>query len=280
MTPLSIPYLIVGVFGLILGSFLNVCIRRIPQRESIVTPRSHCPRCGRLIRWFDNIPVLSYLLLGGRCRNCHERISLLYPLVEIMTAALLMATLARYGLSPEFIKYSTLEMLLLILVFTDFQARRIPHAVTLLGTGIGLLLSLFIPVNDRPLEWVLARLGFFVESPASSLLEAVSGAIFGGGFFYLVGEAFYRLRHKEGLGFGDVMLMMMVGSYLGISLTLLTILLGSLLGTLIAVPLHLGSRRFRDYEWPYGSFLGAAAIYVSLGGTALLNAYLRWAGLQ
>ncbi len=280
MTPLSILYLAVGVFGLILGSFLNVCIRRIPQRESIVTPRSHCPRCGRLIRWFDNIPVLSYLLLGGRCRNCHERISLLYPLVEIMTAALLVATLARYGLSPEFVKYSTLEMLLLILVFTDFQERRIPHTVTLLGTGIGLLLSLFIPVNDRPLEWVLARLGFFVESPASSLLEAVSGAIFGGGFFYLVGEAFYRLRHKEGLGFGDVMLMMMVGSYLGISLTLLTILLGSLLGTLIAVPLHLGSRRFRNYEWPYGSFLGTAAIYVSLGGTALLNAYLRWAGLQ
>src|SRR5712692_10197122 len=280
MTPLSIPYLIVGVFGLILGSFLNVCIRRIPQRESIVTPRAHCPRCGRLIRWFDNIPVLSYLLLGGRCRNCHERISLLYPLVEIMTAALLAATLARYGLSPEFIKYSTLEMLLLILVFTDFQARRIPHAVTLLGTGIGLLLSLFIPVNDRPLEWVWARLGFFLEGSASSLLEAVSGALFGGGFFYLVGEAFYRLRHKEGLGFGDVMIMMMVGSYLGMSLTLLTILLGSVLGTLIAVPLHLGSRRFRNYEWPYGSFLGMAAIYVSLGGTALLNAYLRWAGLQ
>jgi len=280
MKPLPIPYLTVGVFGLILGSFLNVCIRRIPQRESIVTPRSHCPRCGRLIRWFDNIPVLSYLLLRGRCRNCHERISLLYPLVEIMTAALLVATLARYGLSPEFIKYSTLEMLLLILVFTDFQARRIPHAVTLLGTGIGLLLSLFIPVNDRALEWVLARLGFFVEGSASSLLEAVSGALFGGGFFYLVGEAFYRLRHKEGLGFGDVMLMMMVGSYLGISLTLLTILLGSVLGTLIAVPLHLGSRRFRNYEWPYGSFLGMAAIYVSLGGTALFNAYLRWAGLQ
>lgn len=280
MTPLSIPYLAVGVFGLILGSFLNVCIRRIPRRESIVTPRSHCPRCGRLIRWFDNIPVLSYLLLGGRCRNCHERISLLYPLVEIMTAALLVATLARYGPSPEFIKYSTLEMLLLILVFTDFQERRIPHAVTLLGTGIGLLLSLFIPVDDRPLEWVLARLGFFVEGSASSLLGAVSGALFGGGFFYLVGEAFYRLRHKEGLGFGDVMLMMMVGSYLGISLTLLTILLGSVLGTLIAVPLHLGSKRFRNYEWPYGTFLGTAAIYVSLGGAALLNAYLRWAGLQ
>jgi leader peptidase (prepilin peptidase)/N-methyltransferase len=190
------------------------------------------------------------------------------------------ATFARYGLAPEFAKYSALGMLLVVLIFTDLRERSIPSSVTLLGAAAGLLLSLFVPVDNRPLEWALGRLGIFIEGPASSLLGAGSGALFGGGFFYIVGEAFYRLRGKEGLGFGDVMLMFMVGSYFGISLTLLTILLGSLAGTLVAVPLHLASSRFRNYEWPYGSFLGAAAIFSSLGGKPLLDAYLRWAGLR
>ena len=272
-------YAIVAVFGLALGSFLNVCIWRIPRQESIVTPRSKCPRCGHGIRWYDNVPVLSYLLLGGRCRDCRARISPLYPLVEVLTAGLLVATFARYGVTPEFVKYATLGMLLLTLVFTDATERRIPSAVTLLGTGLGFVLSLFVPVDNRPLEWILGRFGFPLQGTSSSVLGAVSGALLGGGFFYIAREAFYRLRHKEGLGFGDVMLMLMTGSYLGIPLTLLTILLGSLLGTLIAVPLYLVSSRFRDYEWPYGSFLGAAAIYSSLAGKPLLDAYLRWSGL-
>ncbi len=272
-------YLVVALFGLAFGSFLNVCVFRLPRHESIITPRSHCPRCGRPIRWYDNIPVLSYLVLRGRCRDCRERISALYPLVEILTAAVLVTIFARHGLTPEFVKYSALATLLLILIFTDLTERRIPHAVTLFGTGVGLLLSFFVPVDNRPLEWGLRRFGFFLEGSASSLAGAASGALFGSGLFYVVGEAFYRLRHKEGLGFGDVMLMLMVGTFLGVPLTLLTILLGSLLGTLIAVPLHLAASRFRNYEWPYGSFLGAAAIYSSLGGKALLDAYLRWSGL-
>jgi leader peptidase (prepilin peptidase) / N-methyltransferase len=272
-------YAIVAVFGLALGSFLNVCIWRIPRQESVVTPRSKCPRCGHAIRWYDNVPVLSYLLLGGRCRDCRGRISPLYPLVEVLTAGLLVATFARYGVTPEFVKYAALGMLLLTLVFTDVLERSIPPSVTLLGTGLGFLLSFFVPVDNRPLEWILGRFGFLLQGTSSSVLGAVSGALLGGGFFYIIREAFYRLRHKEGLGFGDVMLMLMAGSYLGIPLTLLTILLGSLLGTLIAVPLYLASSRFRGYEWPYGSFLGAAAIYSSLAGKPLLDAYLRWAGL-
>jgi leader peptidase (prepilin peptidase)/N-methyltransferase len=279
MDPVFTHYAIVAVFGLALGSFLNVCIWRIPRQESIVTPRSRCPRCGHAIRWYDNVPVLSYLLLGGRCRDCQAWISPLYPLVEILTAGVLVATFARYGMTPEFVKYAALGMLLLILIFTDVTGRRIPSAVTLLGTALGFLLSLFVPVDNRPLEWILDRFGFPLQGATSSVLGAVSGALLGGGFFYIAREAFYHLRHKEGLGFGDVMLMLMAGSYLGIPLTLLTILLGSLLGTLIAVPLYLTSSRFRDYEWPYGSFLGAAAIYSSLAGKSLLDAYLRWSGL-
>jgi leader peptidase (prepilin peptidase)/N-methyltransferase len=274
-------YVVVAVFGLAFGSFLNVCIYRLPRNESILTPRSHCPHCNHLIRWFDNIPVLSYLLLGGRCRGCRATISPIYPSVEALTAGLLTANFHRYGFSPEFVKYAVLGMLLLILIFTDLRERRIPHPVTLLGTGLGLLLSFLIPVDDRPLEWLLRRMDVFLEGMLSSVLGAISGALAGSGLFYLVGQAFYRLggRQKEYLGFGDVMLMLMVGSFLGVPLTLMTILLGSLGGTIIALAFYIARPRFRDYPWPYGTFLGVAAIYTSLDGTRLLDAYLRWSGM-
>ncbi len=279
MARLIIPYVTVGLFGLVFGSFLNVCIVRLPRGESIVTPRSRCPRCGRPVRWYDNIPVVSYLLLSGRCRDCLQPISIIYPTVEILTAVVLVAAYAHDALTPEFVKTAALGMLLIVLIFTDLTERRIPHKVTVLGTGLGLILSLLVPVDSRPIGWVLRRMGVFWEGASLSLLGAVAGALFGAGFFYLVGEVFYRVRHKEGLGFGDVMLMLMIGAFLGVPLTLLTILLGSFLGILIAGPLHLASARFRNYEWPYGSFLGLAAIYASIGGQALLQAYLRVSGL-
>jgi len=276
-----VSYVTVAVFGLAFGSFLNVCIFRLPRGESVIAPRSHCPRCAKPIRCYDNIPVLSYLLLGGRCRDCRERISLLYPAVEILTAAILVATYARYALSPEFVKYAVFGMLLLIVIFTDLTARSIPHAVTLLGMGLGLLLSLLVPVDNRPLEWVLRWFGLFPEGVTSSLMGSVAGALLGGGLFYAAGQAFYYLgrRQKEYLGFGDVMLMLMVGTFLGVPLTLVTMFLGSLVGSLIALPLEVATRRFHGYRWPYGTFLGVAAIYAVLRGQALLDAYLRWSGL-
>lgn len=273
------PYVVVALFGLAFGSFLNVCIYRLPRGESIITPRSHCPQCGKLIAWYDNLPVLSYLLLRGKCRHCKGRISPLYPAVELLTSGVLVAAYARYGLSPEFVKFAVFGMLLLVLIFTDFRERRIPHAVTLLGMSLGIVLSFIVPVDARPVEWLLRRAGFFPEGVLVSLLAALAGAAVGGGLLYLVGAAFYRLTGKEALGFGDVMLMLMVGTFLGVPLTLLTILLGSLLGTLIAAPLEMMGGTFRRHAWPYGSFLGAAGIYASLGGDALLQAYLRWAGL-
>jgi leader peptidase (prepilin peptidase) / N-methyltransferase len=274
-----IPYFAVALFGLAFGSFLNVCIFRLPRGESIVSPRSHCPHCGHPIRWYDNVPLLSYLILRGRCRDCSRRISPLYPLVEALTSGLLVATFARYGVTPDFVKAAVLGMLLLVLAFTDLFERRIPHPVTLFGTGVGFLLSFFVPVDSRLLDLALHRLGIFIGGPTSSFLGSLSGAFFGGGFFYAVGEIFYRLRGREGIGFGDVMLMLMIGSFLGIPLTLLTILLGSLLGTVVAGTLYLASSRFRNIEWPYGSFLAAAAIFSILGGKAFLDAYLRWWGI-
>ncbi len=274
-----LPYVVWGVFGLIFGSFLNVCIARLPKDESIVTPRSRCPKCGHAIRWYDNVPVLSYIFLGGRCRDCRTRISPIYPFVELLTAGIWITGFARYQLSPEFIKVTVFNMLVLIIVFTDLLERRVPHAVTLSGMLAGFLFSLAVPVEARPLEWILGRIGFAPGETTLSVLGGVAGAFIGGGLFFVVGEAFYRMsgKTKEYLGFGDVMLMLMVGFFLGPLLTLATILFGSLGGTLIALPLNLIAR-FRNYHWPYATFLGAAAIVVSLWGERLLEAYLRWAG--
>ena len=172
-------------------------------------------------------------------------------------------------------------MLLIVLVFTDLLDRRIPHAVTLFGICLGLVFSYFIPVDDRPLVWILRHGGIFLDGATASVTAAVAGALLGGGLFYAVGEAFYRLggKRKEYLGFGDVMLMLMVGTFLGVPLTLMTILLGSLGGSVLALCLSAVNSRFRGYAWPYGTFLGIAAIYTSLYGSGLLTLYLRWSGL-
>jgi leader peptidase (prepilin peptidase)/N-methyltransferase len=274
-------YLLVGILGLAFGSFLNVCIVRLPNKESILLPRSHCPLCQHPIRWFDNIPLMSYLLLRGRCRDCGARISPRYPAVEALTALLLIATFRRFGFSPDFVKYSALVMMLIVLIFTDLRQRKIPHAVTVFGICLGLGMSFFTQVDNRPVEWLAERMGWFIPEAASSVLGSILGAVMGGGLFYAVGEAFYILggRQKEYLGFGDVMLMLMVGTFFGVPLTLLTILLGSLGGSVIALSCRLAAPRFRNYHWPYGTFLGIAAVYSALDGTRLLEAYLRWSGL-
>ena len=271
---------IVGLFGLIFGSFLNVCIVRVPRGESVITPGSHCPGCGHNIRWYHNIPVLSYVLLRGRCRDCGQRISLLYPLVEILTAVVFLLQYWRYGLTIEFAKGLIFAMLMIVLIFTDLLDRRIPHKISVPGIALGLAFSLITQVDNRPVGWLLANWGIFPSGLLLSGIGALAGAAIGGGLFFVVGEAFYHLRHKEGLGFGDVMLMLLVGTFYGPPLTLMTILLGSLLGSFIAIPLTVISSKFRNYKWPYGSFLGVAALYASIGGDALLRAYLQWGGFR
>ncbi len=277
----TFAYLAAGLFGIIFGSFLNVCIARLPRHESIATPRSRCPQCGKLIRWYDNIPVLSYLALGARCRRCGARISPLYPAVEILTGIVFVGALAEFGLTREFLKALIFAALLIVVVFTDLRERIIPHSITVFGIACGLLLSFWVPVNDGLLVWVFRRSGVGFQGPLSSFAGSVLGGVFGAGLLYAVAWCFRRFGdpEKEYLGFGDVMLMLMVGVFLGIPLTYLTILLGSLAGMLVAIPVALSSRRFRQYPWPYGSFLGAAAIYAYFAGQALILSYLRWSGL-
>lgn len=276
------PYVLAAILGLVFGSFLNVCIARLPRGESIVRPRSHCPRCGHPIRWYDNVPVLSYALLGGRCRDCRVRISALYPLVEILTASFLVLDYAVNGLSLDFVKAAVFGMLLLVLIFTDLRDRRIPHVVTIPGIVFGLLLSLVLRVDARPVDWILGRWEMSPNPRFLSLLGSLTGALVGGGLFYAIGEAFYRVggRKKEYLGFGDVMLMLMVGTFLGAPLTLMTMLFGSLGGSVLALIAIRAKPELREYQWPYGSFLGAAGLYVILGGRALFEAYLHWSGVR
>jgi leader peptidase (prepilin peptidase) / N-methyltransferase len=278
---LAIIYILLGLFGLCFGSFLNVCISRLPKGESVVHPRSHCPKCNHAIRWYDNIPVVSYLILRGQCRDCQTRISPLYPSVELLTAFVLILTFYIYGVSPAFLKYAVLGMMLIVLVFTDLLDRRIPHAVTIFGILVGLLFSYFIPVDDRPIGWILRHWDIYIDGFPASIAGAIAGALSGGGLFYAVGEAFYHFggKQKEFLGFGDVMLMLMVGTFFGVPLTLMTILLGSLGGSVIALVMSAIDARYRGYAWPFGTFLGVAAIYAALNGNWLLNGYLRVSGM-
>lgn len=276
----TVAYLFAALFGLVLGSFLNVCISRLPHHQSVVTPRSRCPRCGNLIRWYDNVPVLSYVILRGRCRHCHSRISVIYPLVEIITASLFAAALARFGPTAEFLKAAVFIMLMEVLIFTDYTERIIPHAVTISGMVLGLVFSLLAPIHDRIFTDVFGLRGWptwFV-----SIADALAGALFGAGLFYGVAWFFRTLvdSEKEYLGFGDVMLMLCAGLFLGITRTFMTLLIGCVGGSLIAIPVTLARRRSRSFEWPLGSFLAAAAIGAYFGGQSLILDYFglldRW----
>ncbi|MGH9397683.1 MAG: prepilin peptidase [Terriglobia bacterium] len=279
--PTYILYIFAGLFGLIFGSFLNVCIARLPRHQSVATPRSRCPQCGKFIGWYDNIPVISYLILRGRCRDCRCHISAIYPAVEIITSVIFIAALAEFGPSASFFKAIIFAMLMVVLIFTDFNARIIPHSVTVWGVVLGLILSFFIPVNDGLVEWILRGVGITLSGPLSSFVGAITGGLFGAALLYGVAWCFRRFgdREKEYLGFGDVMLMLVVGVFLGIPLAYVTILLGSLAGTLIAVSFRALGKGYQGYQWPYGSFLAAAAIYAIFGGQALILTYLHWSRL-
>jgi leader peptidase (prepilin peptidase)/N-methyltransferase len=236
------------LFGLLIGSFLNVCIYRWPRDLSVVRPRSHCPSCEKTIAWYDNIPLLSYALLGGRCRHCRARISPRYPVVELLTGTLFFVFV--YTLGP---RLAALKMC----VFSAIL--------------VGLVFAIFVPVPDitaQALLW-LAGLDLTPGIP-QSLAEAAFGAILPALFLWGGGWVYYKVRHREGLGFGDVKLIAMVGAFLGLRGALLTLILGSLAGSLLGYGyIKLTGKDASTYELPFGSFLGAAALAVALIGPTL-----------
>ena len=260
--------------GLVIGSFLNVCILRIPREESVVLPASHCPACNTAIKAYDNIPVLSWLLLRGRCRKCQARISPLYPFVELLTGILFLACYLSFGLSMELFKWSVFAALLVVLTITDIRERILPDKVNFLGLGLGLGLSLVTAPVDGTAHWLSQRIfDFPPPQRVLSLGDAVLGAAAASGLLWLVAEGYFRMRGREGMGLGDVKMMLMAGAFLGVQRALLTILLGSLLGSVIGAAVIAVGRKGADFELPFGTFLGAGALLVVFFGSPALAWY-------
>jgi leader peptidase (prepilin peptidase) / N-methyltransferase len=240
-----------AVLGAAIGSFLNVCVHRWPEDRSVVSPPSSCPGCGTPIRWHDNVPVLGWLLLRGRCRACGEGISIQYPLVELLTASLWVAAVARFGLSWQALSTALFFTLLLGIALTDARTYIIPDEFTLGGLVIGLALS-FAPGGITP-------------------VSALLGAALGFGLLWLVAVAGEWMFKKEAMGGGDIKMMAMVGAFLGPIGVVLTVFLGALIGSLIFGPISLRTGKLV----PFGIFLALGAAITEPWGAAITDWYLR-----
>ena len=292
------------LFGLAFGSFLNVCIYRLPRELSVVAPRSACPTCKQPIAFYDNLPVLSWFLLGGRCRHCKEKISPRYWIIELLTALLFLACYSFFGPTLSTLKYCVFSFLLLGLIFTDAETKLLPDKMTLPGLALGLVFSLLVPVNDLASQFLpgVVNLPFSGEIMARllSFLDSLLGAALGAAFIYGAGAIYLRWRGAQGMGFGDVKLMAMVGAFLGMKLTVFTIFVASIAGSIFGLSTVLivwikrthrfmkrlanpqAARRrgwqsaqvvYRHYQMPFGVFLGSVALLAFFFGDRFLHWY-------
>jgi len=259
--PEPITSIFVLVFGLVLGSFLNVCIYRLPVGGSIVRPRSRCPRCEEQIRWYDNLPVISWFILRGRCRSCSSPISWRYPVIEALTGATLVVLWRWYGADAAFGIAAMFALSLLVLFFTDYDHQLLPDAITLTGFGVGLAVAWFNP---------------FLEGGGwERIWTAFAGAALGSGLLWGVGALYRKIRGVDAMGMGDVKMMAMVGAFTGPAGVLFTIFAASLVGALIGIlliPLRGGSMQDK---LPFGCFLAPAALAALLFGHQAIDAYFN-----
>ncbi len=241
--------------GLVVGSFLNVCIYRLPRRESVAWPGSRCTACGRDLAWFENIPVASWMALRGRCRACGARISIVYPLVEAITAVVFVGAVFVYGLSVLLAVRLVFACALIVLFAIDLEHQILPNTVTLPGIAGGFAASWFLPPG-----WISSLIGIAI----------------GGGVLFAIAEAYYRIRGQEGLGMGDVKMLAMIGAFLGWPLTLLTLIFASFAGSLVGVGLMASGRGTMQAALPFGTFLALGAMAAALIGDPLLAWYLSF----
>ena len=243
----------IALFGLIIGSFLNVCIHRLPRKQSLMHPPSTCPRCGRRLRWRDNVPVVSWLLLRGRCAQCAEPISVQYPIVELVTAGLF-ALVAAITTDPVVLgSYLVLSAALVVLFAIDLEHQILPNVITLPGIVIGFLFSFVTPVG-----W----------------LDSLMGILLGAGILYAIAAAYYAVRKEEGLGMGDVKMLAMIGAFLGWKAVLITLVLASFSGSVIGLIMIGTSRGSMKYALPFGTFLALGAVAAMTIGGPLLTWYM------
>jgi leader peptidase (prepilin peptidase) / N-methyltransferase len=253
MTTETLTLVVLALIGASIGSFLNVCIYRLPRRESLVWPASHCTSCGRTLAWYENVPIIGWLALRGRCRTCGERISIVYPVVEVVTAVIFVCGYLIYGWTPILAVRLAFACAMIVLFVIDLQHQILPNVITVPGIVIGFILSFFLPPG-----WL------------SSLL----GIALGGGVLLLIMEAYARARGFEGLGMGDVKMLAMIGAFLGWPLMLLTLVLGSLAGSVIGVGLMATRRGGMKTALPFGTFLAVGALVAAVTGDAILRWYL------
>lgn len=255
MGPLWVMPVFIFLLGCCVGSFLNVCICRLPQNLSIVSPRSFCPSCRAPIRAYDNIPLVSYLLLGGKCRNCGAGISWRYPLVEALTGGVALALFLKFGFSLSFLAYFVLSAALIVISFIDLDHRIIPDLISLPGIAVGFLLALF--------------------GPLATVKESLIGLLAGGGSLYLVAFVYEALTKREGMGGGDVKLLAMIGAWLGWKSILFTLFFASLSGAFIGGAVMLIQREGRLYAIPFGPFLAFSGLAYVFLGPELIAWYLN-----
>ncbi len=246
--------LLIVLLGFILGSFLNVCIYRLPRGMSVVRPRSRCPSCKRPIAWYDNIPVVSFLSLRGKCRHCGVRIPVRYPLIEAATGLISWLVYHRYGLGPAYFVYFPYGASLLAVSAVDLEHRIIPDEISLPGIVIGVLLAALTPVMP--------------------ITDSLLGLLLGGGSLLVVGMAYEAVRKQEGIGGGDIKLLAMIGAFTGWKGVLFTIFGGSLVASIVGIALMIGRRTNGQIPIPFGPFLSGASFVYVLFGDRLIHAYL------
>jgi leader peptidase (prepilin peptidase)/N-methyltransferase len=270
------------VLGLAFGSFLNVCIGRVPRDQSVVTPGSHCPACGASIRWHDNIPLLGWVLLRGRCRDCGGRIPPRYPAVELLTAILFAACYAWFGPSWLTLKFCIFSFLLVGLLFMDAETGLLPREFTYTGIVLGLAFSLIAPTDSSGTQLLVHAYGAHVSTIQTSFLDPVLGALAGAGFFFVASGLYFLVRKRQGMGTGDFALMAMSGAFLGLKLTLLVIFLAPLMATAYALIRmvrgagHAASlgEMLQTWEIPFGVFISASSLAVAFFGEAAWRWYV------
>ncbi len=268
------------VLGAIIGSFLNVCIYRIPRNESIVRPGSRCPACEAPILFYDNIPLVSYMLLRGRCRNCGEHISIRYPFVELVTGALFVVFCTVLGLSPELAVSLVFACLLIVISFIDLDHLIIPDILSLGGLLLGVALSFFRPSfgNVDSVGGLLVSAGLLRWAPESlvRLATSLGGVLLGAGLLFAIAKSYEFLRKREGVGGGDIKLLGMIGAFCGIEGVIFSLVAGSLLGTIVGLPLMLIKGEGMKYAIPFGPFLSLGALIYAIAGNDLIHLFFSF----
>src|ERR1700733_5654470 len=256
--------------GLLIGSFLNVCVFRLPRDLSVMKPaRSFCPFCEETIAWYDNIPVLSYILLRAKCRRCGAHIPLRYPVVELSTGAAFGICVKAFGVTPSALKYALFSAIMIALIASDFEERILPDEFTVGGGVLGLIVAWFVPLRG---EFALFVVPYAFGPRWVSVGEALIGAAVSSGSIWFAGWLYEKVRHREGLGFGDVKMIFMIGAFLGLPAALLTLIGASLVGAVGGLLyIRLTDQDASTYELPFGSFLGITALAVAVYGEVFLK---------